>query len=37
MMQAAALRITKMRSIIEDDKVEDEAETKSGRRKRRQP
>jgi IclR family acetate operon transcriptional repressor len=34
MMQAAALRITKMLSIIGDDNVEDEAEMKSGRRKR---
>jgi hypothetical protein len=34
MMQAAALRITKMLSIIGDDSVEDEAEMKSGRRKR---
>ena len=34
MMQAAALRITKILSVIGKDEVEEEAETKPGRRKR---
>ena len=33
-MQAAALRITKILSVIDEDEVEEEAEIKPGRRKR---